>query len=94
MGETHIYCRKEKEIAEIHTDLSNIKEIVMGKEGLHVSVPKLTQSVDTLAITVSNLDRNVDKVQQKLDRDDGHRQGKAEIRRRNQWLIGICKMIF
>ena len=92
MGETHSgYCRKEKEIAEMHTDLKMIKGIVMGngKDGLIVSVPKLTDTVDRLNISVSNLDRNIDKIFQKQDQYEGEKTGKAEVRRRTRWLVGI-----
>ena len=85
------YCRKEKEIAEIHTDLQTIKRIVMGngKDGLIVSVPKLTDTVNRLNISVSNLDRNIGKIFQKQDQYEGEKTGKAEVRRRIRWLVGI-----
>ena len=63
-NKTHGYCRKEATIARMENELATIKVFVMGngKEGLAVSVPKLADSVQDLRMTVSNLDRNIDKV--------------------------------
>ena len=85
------YCRKEKEIAEIYTDLKTIKKKVMGNgaPGLDESVPRLADAVDRLEITVSNLDRNVDKIVKKQDVFEGERLGKEEMKRRTRWLVGI-----
>ena len=83
------YCRKEATIAKLENELETIKSYVMGKDGLIVLVPKLIQSVDTLAVTVTNLDRNVDRVIGKQDQYEGEKSGKSIIRRRNRWIIGI-----
>lgn len=85
------YCRKEKEIAEMYTDLKTIKQKVMGNgtPGLDVSVPRLATTVQNLEVAVSNLDRNVDKLVKKQDIYEGEKVGKAEVRRRTRWLVGI-----
>ena len=96
MGSEHPgYCRKEKEIAEMQADLKTLKRFVMGngQEGLAVTVPKLNRSVDDLQISVKNLDRNLDKVVALQDHYEGEKDGKAEIRRRTRWLIGILSTI-
>ena len=91
MATQHSYCRKEKEIAEIYTDLKTIKKKVMGNgsPGLDESVPRLADAVDRLEITVGNLDRNVDRMTKRQDIFDGERLGKEEIRKRTKWLVGI-----
>jgi len=52
MTDEHVsYCRKEKEIAEMHTDLKNIKKIVMegnGYEPLMTAVPKIANQLEKL----------------------------------------------
>ena len=85
------YCRKEKEIAEIHTDLKTITKIVMGngKDGLVVIVPKLNQSVDSLSMNVLGLERGLKgflKYQQTME---GKAEGKQQVRTINRWLIGL-----
>lgn len=92
MAKQHVgpeYCRKEAEIAKMQSELETIKGYVMGKDGLIVLVPKLIQSVDTLVVTVTNLDRNVDRVIGKQDHYEGEKDGKNIIRKRNKWIIGI-----
>lgn len=53
-------CIKEAEIAEIHTDLKNIKRVVMGngREGLNTTVPVLAEQVKDLRVELSE-DREV-----------------------------------
>ena len=92
MGNAHSeYCRKEKEIAETHADVVIIKKIVMGngKDGLVTTVPKLTQGVDTLNLTMLNLERGLKgflKYQQTME---GKHDGKAEMKKRTRWVIGL-----
>jgi len=85
------YCRKEAEIAKMQNELETIKGFVMGngKDGLAVSVPKLADNVQDLRMTVSNLDRNLDRVIGKQANYEGEKNGKTIIRKRNQWIIGI-----
>lgn len=85
------YCRKEGEIAKMQNEIETIKGFVMGngKDGLAVSVPKLADTVQDLRMTVANLDRNVDRVIGKQDHYEGEKKGKAIIRNRNRWIIGI-----
>jgi hypothetical protein len=54
-----------------------------------VTVPKLDNSVNSLQLTMVNLDRNVDKLIKQQDIYEGEKHGKAEIRKRNRWIIGI-----
>lgn len=90
MGETHSYCRKEKEIAVMFEKIQRIeKEVVGNGDGLVKTVPRLATSVDDLKIVTSNLDRNLDKVVKALDHYEGEKTGKEEIRRRTRWLVGI-----
>jgi len=92
MGDSHTqYCRKEKEIAEMHADLQTIKRIVMGngQEGLATSVPLLAQNVDTLGKSVDGLKTGVRGFLQYQQEQEGKNAGKAEIRRRTRWLVGI-----
>lgn len=92
MGETHSgYCRKEKEIAEMHTDLQTIKKIVMGngQEGLSVSVPKLAQNVDRLGKSVDGLKTGVNGFLRFQQEQEGKADGKNEIRRRTRWIITL-----
>jgi hypothetical protein len=91
MSEKRIYCQNEKEIIELHADMKIIKPIIIGngKEGLAVTVPKLDNSVNSLQMTMVNLDRNVDRLIKQQDIYEGERVGKAEIRKRNRWIIGI-----
>lgn len=74
----------------MYTDLKNVKKIVMGngREGLDVSVPRLADNVGKFELTVANLDRNVDKMTQRLDKYEGERVGKEEMRKRTRWIIG------
>jgi hypothetical protein len=91
MAAKHLYCSKEKEITELYSDMKIIKPIIIGngKEGLAVTVPKLDNSVNSLQLTMVNLDRNVDKLIKQQDIYEGEKHGKAEIRKRNRWIIGI-----
>jgi len=85
------YCRRESTIARLENDVATIKVFVMGngKDGLAVSVPKLADNVQNLRMTVANLDRNLDRVIGKQERNEGERGGKELIRKRNRWIIGI-----
>jgi hypothetical protein len=84
------YCRKEKEIATIFEKVKRIeKEVVGNGEGLVKTVPKLVTTVNDLKLVTSNLDRNLDKVVKAIDHNEGEKDGKAEIRRRTRWLVGI-----
>lgn len=85
------YCRKEANISKLETQIEAINKIVMGngKDGLAVSVPRLADNVQDLRMTVSNLDRNLDRVIGKQSHYEGEKDGKAMIRRRNRWIIGI-----
>ena len=89
--DTPDYCRKEANIAKIESKLATIEGFVMGngKEGLAVSVPKLADNVQDLRMTVSNLDRNIDRIIGKQDQYEGEKNGKTIIRKRNRWIIGI-----
>jgi hypothetical protein len=85
------YCRRESTIARLENDVATIKVFVMGngKDGLAVSVPKLADNVQDLRMTVANLDRNLDRVIGKQERNEGEKGGKELIRKRNRWIIGI-----
>ena len=84
------YCRKEKEIAEIHTELRIVKKAVIGNgDGLMVTVPKLAQSVDTLNTNVLRNNTLTSGVLRFKDEMEGRDIGKAEIRKGNRWVIGI-----
>jgi hypothetical protein len=91
MTAKHTFCNKEKEITELYSDMKIIKPIIIGngKEGLAVAVPKLDNSVKSLQLTMVNLDRNVDRLIKQHDIYEGEKHGKAEVRKRNRWIIGI-----
>lgn len=93
MGTEHSnnYCRKEKEIAEIHADLQTIKKIVMGngQEGLSVSVPKLAQNVARLGQSVDGLKTGVSGFLQYQQEQEGKQSARIELSRRNRWIIGL-----
>lgn len=89
--DTPEYCKREGSIAKLESEVAMLKKFVMGngKEGLAVSVPKLSDSVQDLRMTVANLDRNIDRVVGKQDHYEGEKNGKEMIRKRNKWIIGI-----
>jgi hypothetical protein len=92
MGNEHTrFCRKEKEIAEIHADLQIIKKIVMGngQEGLAVSVPKLSLNVDKLGKSVDGLKTGVNGFLKYQQAQEGKDAGKNEVKRRTRWIIGL-----
>jgi len=84
------YCRKEREIGEIHTDLKTIKTIVMGngKEGLNVSVPILSQNVEKLDGSVGDLKTTLSGFVKFQENQEGQHEGRVEARRRSRWIIG------
>jgi hypothetical protein len=85
------YCRKEKEIAEMHTDLRHIKRVVMGngKDGLDTTVPILSDNVETLKEeTIPALRQGISAFLKFMNEEEGRQAGKAQIRRRTQWVIG------
>jgi hypothetical protein len=92
MGNEHSYCRKEREIGEIHTDLKNIKRIVMGdgsKEGLDVCVPKISQELETLnEKTIPDLKTGISGFLRFQKLQEGKQEGKDLMRKRTQWVIG------
>ena len=91
MGNEHSsYCRKEKEIAEIHTKLLQIEKVVMGngQEGLATMVPKLSQSNDRLAKSIDGLKIGVSGFLKYQQEQEGMIDGKNEVRRRTRWVIG------
>ena len=86
------YCRKEKEIAEMHTDLQLVKKVVMGNgnEGLIVTVPKLAQSVDRLNDeSIPDLKRGINGFVKYQQSQEGKQAGTEETKKRNRWVIGI-----
>ena len=92
MGNEHSrFCRKEKEIAEMHADVQMIKKIVMGngQEGLAVSVPKLSLNVDKLGKSVDGLKTGVNGFLKYQQAQEGKAEGKSEVKKRTRWIIGI-----
>lgn len=92
MGTEHSgYCRKEKEIAEMHTKLTRIEKIVMGngKEGLDVQVPLILQTVGEMKGSLDGLKKGFRAFVQAQYEQEGRDAGKAEIRKRTRWTIGI-----
>lgn len=93
MADKHsTYCQKEAEISEMHADVKTIKKIVLegnGYDPLMISVPRLSDNVGDLKLTVQSLDRTVKQVMKSQDKYQGEKDGKAEIRRRTRWIIGI-----
>jgi len=92
MGEEHSgYCRKEKEIAEIHTKVTRIEKVVMGGngKGLIVSVPLLAQNVETLNRNVETNNTLTSSVLKFKNELEGMDKGKEVLRKRMRWMIGI-----
>ena len=92
MGNEHSekYCHKEKEIAEMQTDLKNIKIAVMGNgKGLNITVPLLSQTVERLEGTVDGLQKGLSGFIKFQENMEGQHIGRAEIRKRNRWIIGL-----
>jgi len=85
------YCRKEAEIAEMHTDIKTLKRIVMGngQPGLSVTVPELNQNVADLNDTIGTLATGVSGLLKFQENQIGIQQGKSIVRKRNQWILGI-----
>jgi hypothetical protein len=93
-GNTHSnYCRKEKEIAEIYTDVQHLKRIVMegnGGEALATCVPKLSQNVETLNnTTIPSLQKGISSFLKYQSEQEGKQEGKETVRRKNRWVIGL-----
>ena len=95
MNDSHTYCRKEKEIAEIHTTVKNMKEdvqelkkdVIGNGTGLKVTVPLLTLQVAQLNQNVernNTLTSGVLKFKQELEGED---RGTSKEKRRSKWLI-------
>ena len=96
MRETHSgYCRKEKEIAEMYTDLRTVKKAVMGNgKGLNVTVPLLSQTVGKLEEeTIPSLQKGISAFLKFQNEQEGLQEGKAQIRKRTQWAIGVLVTI-
>ena len=75
----------------MHTDLRTIKREVMGngQEGLSKSVPRLSVVVESLEETVKDL-KTVASASIRFQSElEGSHEGKAEVRKRNRWIIGI-----
>lgn len=93
MSEDHLYCRKEKEIAEMHTDIRHLKRIVMegnGGEALATSVPRLSHSVEILnEKTIPDLQTGISAFLKYQNEESGIRKGQQSVRKRDRWLIGI-----
>jgi len=92
LGDQHSgYCRKEAEIAEMHTDIKTLKRIVMGngQPGLSVTVPELATNVKELNGTIGNLTTGVSGLLKFQENQLGIQQGKSIVRRRNRWIIGV-----
>jgi hypothetical protein len=87
------YCRKEREIAEIHTKVKRIEKVVMdgnGNEPLATCVPTLSKNVKTLTEkTIPDLQTGLRSFVQFQENMNGLKEGKRQIRRRDQWLIGL-----
>lgn len=85
------YCRKEKEIAEIHTQMKTINGIVMGngQPGLITIVPELAANVERLSDTAETLATAVGGLVRFQESLIGTECGKEKIRKRNRWVIGI-----
>lgn len=84
-----IHCRKEKEIAEICTDLKMIKKIVMGngQEGLATTMPALAENVKELGKSVDGLKTGVNGFLRFQKQLEGEQIGKEKIRRRDWKLL-------
>ena len=88
------YCRKEKEIAEMQTDLKNVKKAVMGNgKGLNVTVPLLSQTVEKLEGTVVGLQKGLSGFLKFQENLEGRQAGKAQVRKRTQWIIGTLVFV-
>lgn len=91
------YCRKEKEIAEIYTKVSRMEKIVMdgnGNEALFISVPKLSDSVETLnEKTIPDLQKGMSGFLKFQENMEGRHDGKEAAQRRFRWIVGLMVTI-
>lgn len=91
------YCRKEREIAEIHTKVERIEKVVMdgnGNEPLATCVPKISQELETLnGKTIPALQVGISGFVRFMNEEEGRQEGKAQMRRRTQWVIGTLIFI-
>lgn len=88
------YCRKEREIAEIHTDLRTVKKVVMGNgKGLNVTVPVLAQTVEKLDETVDGLKKGLSSFLKFQENEEGRLIGKEQVKRWSRWAIALLVTI-
>lgn len=85
------YCINADRLGAMEKEIEIISKAVIGngKEGLTVTVPKLTENVADLEIATTSLKRNTDKLLMHLSKSEGEEAGKEIIRKRNRWIIGI-----
>lgn len=85
-------CTKEKEIEEIHKEVSKLKQVVFegnGGKPLNVAVEVLSTTVEDLKCIIVELKTGVNgllKYQQTLE-------GEKKGRRNSRWAIGILATI-
>lgn len=88
--------QNEKDITALQTDMKNVKEIVMGKDGLNVSVPLLAQQVENLGNVIGDLTTGVNGLVKFQFEQEGKEEGiqvmrdsKDRLRKRTSWIIGL-----
>ena len=88
---SHEYCVKEAEIAEMKTEVRNLKKVIFsnGGPGLADTVPRLAQSVETFSDNVKCLTTGVNGLLRFQQTIEGERIGREQIRKRNRWVIGL-----
>ena len=93
MGTEHGYCRKEGEIAEIQTKVMRMEKVLFdgnGGDPFVVSIPKLSQNVETLNNqTIPALQKGMSSFLKYQQAQEGKQAGKAEAKRSTRWMIGI-----
>ena len=84
-------CKQEAEIGKLRADVNQLLRAVMGngQPGLIVTVPRLAETVESFEETARNFALTVSEMYEFQQKEIGRATGKAEIRRRTKWVIGI-----
>jgi hypothetical protein len=84
-------CKRDAEIGRLKADVEILKKAVMGngQPGLIVTVPRLAESVEQFERTAGEFTTAVRGFHKFQENQLGQAAGKAEVRKRNRWIIGI-----
>jgi len=82
---------QNRKIGQLEADVNLLKRAVMGngKEGLIVTVPLLSHSVEKLSGSVEGLKTGVRSFLRFQQEQEGRIAERVELKKRSRWLIGI-----